>query len=63
MEYLCIALVRSFPEKTVKRLLAGGLLKFITLPEAERAEWQEAINAVMPTTYPAGRDFAFCGGC
>ena len=47
VEYLCIALVRVFPEKIVKRLLTGGLLKVITLPEAERIEWQVAINAVM----------------
>jgi len=47
VEYLCIALARLLPEKTVKNLLAGGLLKFLTLPEAERAEWLEVINAVM----------------
>jgi pimeloyl-ACP methyl ester carboxylesterase len=47
VEYAAIALVRLLPEKTAKGLLTGGLLKFITLPEAERAEWREAINAVM----------------
>jgi len=46
-EYVCIALARLLPEKTVKNLLTGGLLKAITLPEAERTEWLEAINAVM----------------
>ena len=46
-EYVSIALARLLPEKTVKNLLTGGLLKFITLPESERAEWREAINAVM----------------
>jgi pimeloyl-ACP methyl ester carboxylesterase len=46
-EYAIIALVRLLPEKTAKNLLTGGLLKFITLPEAERTEWREAINAVM----------------
>ena len=35
------------PEKTVKSLLTGGLLKAITLPAAERAEWLAAIDAVM----------------
>ena len=25
----------------------GGLLKFITLPEAERAEWVQAIHSIM----------------
>ena len=47
VEHVCIALARLLPEKTVKHLLTGGLLKAITLPEAERAEWMGAINAVM----------------
>jgi pimeloyl-ACP methyl ester carboxylesterase len=47
VEYVCMALVHLLPEKTVKNLLTGGLRKFITLPEAERAEWQEAIEVVM----------------
>jgi pimeloyl-ACP methyl ester carboxylesterase len=42
-----IALARLLPEKTLKSLLVGGLVKAITVPEAERAEWQEAINALM----------------
>lgn len=46
-EYVFIALARLLPEKAVKNLLAGGLLKVITVPEAERAEWQQAISAVM----------------
>lgn len=46
-EYVFIALARLLPEKTVKDLLTGELLKAITLPEAERAEWLEAINDVM----------------
>jgi len=45
--YAFIALARLLPEKTVKSLLAGGLLKAITVPEAERAEWGEALNAIM----------------
>ncbi len=28
-------------------MLTGGLVKFIHLPEVERAEWLEAINFVM----------------
>ena len=47
VEYGFIALVRLLPEKTVKNMLTGGLVKFISLPRAERAEWLEAINAVM----------------
>ena len=46
-EYAFMALVRLLPEKTVKSLLTGGLLKAITLPAAERAEWLAAIDAVM----------------
>ena len=46
-EYVFIALARLLPEKTVKKLLAGGLFKVIAPPEAKRAEWQETIHAVM----------------
>ncbi len=42
-----IVLARILPERTVKGLLAGGLLRAITLPEAERAEWVEAIKAIV----------------
>ena len=42
-----IALARLLPEKTVKNLLIGGLLKVITMPEVERGEWTDAINGVM----------------
>lgn len=47
VEYILIALARLLPEKTVMNLLAGGLLKVITVSEAERAEWVEAIHTVM----------------
>lgn len=47
VEYGIIALVRLLPEKTVKNMLVGGLLKAITLPEAGRVEWTEAINEVV----------------
>ncbi len=47
VEYLIIALVRILPEKTVKRMLAGGLLKFVTLPDDKRLEWEHAIRWVM----------------
>ena len=46
-EYAFIALARLLPEKMVKNLLTGGLLKAITLPESEHDEWLEAIHAVM----------------
>jgi pimeloyl-ACP methyl ester carboxylesterase len=47
VEYALIALVSLLPEKTVKNLLAGGLFRAITLPAAERADWMEAIIAIM----------------
>ncbi len=47
VEYVAIALARLLPEKAVKNMLTGGLVKFIQLPETERAEWLEAIHAVM----------------
>jgi len=42
-----IALARFLPEKTLKRLMTRLLLKLITVPEAERAEWGETINTLM----------------
>lgn len=47
VESIAIALARLLPEMRVKNLLAGGLSKVITVPEAERAEWLEAVRAVM----------------
>ena len=47
VEYGVIALARLLPEKLVKNLLTGGLLKAVTVPAAERVEWVDAINAVM----------------
>jgi pimeloyl-ACP methyl ester carboxylesterase len=44
--YAFIALARLLPEKTVKSLLARGLLKAISVPDAERAEWREALDAL-----------------
>ncbi len=45
--YAFIALARLLPEKSVKSLLTSGLVKAITVPEAQRPEWLEAINALM----------------
>jgi pimeloyl-ACP methyl ester carboxylesterase len=47
LEYIIIALVHLLPEKAVKNMLAGGLAKLITVPEAERREWLEAIHAIL----------------
>jgi pimeloyl-ACP methyl ester carboxylesterase len=42
-----ITLARFLPEKTLKRLMTRLFLKLITVPEAETAEWREAINTLM----------------
>jgi len=47
LEYVFIVVARLLPEKTVKNLLTSGLIKAISLPEVEQAEWLEAIHAVM----------------
>ena len=47
VEYAAIALAKLLPEKTVKNMLLGGLVKLISLPEEECAGWLEAINATM----------------
>ncbi len=47
VEYVAIALAYLLPEKAVKNMLTGGLVKFIQLPETERVEWLEPIKAVM----------------
>ena len=47
VEYAAITLARVLPEKTVKNLLAGGLFKVFTLPEAERAQWRQALDELM----------------
>jgi pimeloyl-ACP methyl ester carboxylesterase len=46
-EKVSIVLARILPERIIKGLLAGGLLRAITLPEADRAEWVEAIRAIV----------------
>ena len=46
-DYAAVILAHLIPEKTIKQLLTAGLLKAIPLPEAERAEWVEALHEVM----------------
>lgn len=46
-EYIFITLARLLPEQRVKKLLTRGLLKIITLPEVERAEWLAAIETIV----------------
>jgi pimeloyl-ACP methyl ester carboxylesterase len=47
VDVLLAFLARVLPERPVKNLLAGGLMKVITAPEAERMEWQEAFRETM----------------
>lgn len=54
LEYFAIALVHLLSEKTVKNLLTGELLKVITVSEAERAEWVQAVNFVMQNDLTRG---------
>jgi pimeloyl-ACP methyl ester carboxylesterase len=46
VEY-AIALARALPEPLVKRLLASGLQRAVSVPEAQRAEWLQAIAVVL----------------
>lgn len=54
VEYVLIALLRLLPERTAKNLLLGALLKVITSPEAERAEWRAAFHTVMQNDLSRG---------
>ena len=47
VDYLGIALVRLLPERWVKRMLAGGLSKVISVPEGEREAWQAALEHIL----------------
>ncbi|HVM59469.1 MAG TPA: alpha/beta hydrolase [Verrucomicrobiae bacterium] len=46
-DYAAIGLVRLIPERIIKKLLVGGLLKAVPLPEPVRAEWTEALHQVV----------------
>lgn len=46
-DYLAMGLVRLLPEKRAKKMIFGGLLKALPLPEGERAEWLEAIQHIL----------------
>ena len=43
-DYLAVFLARVLPERSVKGLLAGGLMKVVSAPQAEREEWLEAVR-------------------
>lgn len=47
VEYAAIGLARLLPEWLVRRLLTGGLLRLVSLPDARRRAWREAITAVI----------------
>lgn len=42
-----IALARHLPEKTLKNLMTGVMLKFLSVPETERANWRAALDTLM----------------
>jgi pimeloyl-ACP methyl ester carboxylesterase len=44
---IVVTLARILPEKSVKKLLAGELLKHVDVPGAERAEWLKAIKNIV----------------
>ena len=50
-DYLGIAVVRLLPERQVKRMLAGGLGKILSVPEAERQAWQAALKHLLTTEF------------
>jgi pimeloyl-ACP methyl ester carboxylesterase len=47
VEILIIALVRILPEKMVKSMLAEGLLKVVSVDQAQCAEWETAIRETL----------------
>jgi pimeloyl-ACP methyl ester carboxylesterase len=46
-DYIGIAIVRLLPERRVKRVLAGGLGKILSVPEADRMAWQAALEHIL----------------
>jgi pimeloyl-ACP methyl ester carboxylesterase len=44
VEYIAMGLAYLLPDKFIKRLLAGGLIKAIELPDAQKKEWQAIIQ-------------------
>ena len=46
-DYIGIGVVRLLPEQRVKRMLAAGLGKILSVPAAERQAWQEALEHVL----------------
>jgi pimeloyl-ACP methyl ester carboxylesterase len=46
-DYLAIALVRLLPERQVRRLLASGLGKILSMPEGEQQAWQAVLEHIL----------------
>ena len=46
-DYLAMGLVRLLPERSAKKMIFGGLLKALPLPEDQREEWLEAIQYIL----------------
>lgn len=47
LEWLLIGLARLWPEDSLKNMLVGGLFKLVTVPPAEKQDWQEAMQEVL----------------
>jgi pimeloyl-ACP methyl ester carboxylesterase len=47
VEYLVIGLIRLLPERTIKGLMLRELLKIVSAPAAEQAEWEAVVRSVM----------------
>jgi pimeloyl-ACP methyl ester carboxylesterase len=47
VEYAAMAVARLLPEAAVKNLLTGGLRRALALPEAQRADWADALEGVL----------------
>jgi pimeloyl-ACP methyl ester carboxylesterase len=46
-DYFAILLARLLPERTVKNMLAGGLVKALPLPESEKEDWLATIDHLL----------------
>lgn len=47
VEYLAILLIRVLPERRVKGLLGGGLVRALSVQEAERQDWETALQELL----------------
>jgi pimeloyl-ACP methyl ester carboxylesterase len=48
-DYLGIGIVRLLPDRQVRRMLASGLGRILSVPDAERRAWQAALEHILTT--------------